>query len=318
MSQDPADKLIQIAGSLTGLPLSPLLTHSKGFDPVVPPDLHLVKPTPVAADGTVECIRCGRRVKWEVASLLGSDGFACDGCSSAPTFTADTNLARRKWPWIVGGVMVVCIAVSAAVVVVRQRTAIAREFPIEASDAERAVLDAHSQRWNGPRLEAAVAALPAITQLSLGGVCTRSIDQAYNFTVPHESPGKLALVADQLKNIGKRGRFRDDRERFFAMRSVDQPILVVRLSADERPRVVTTMRRDHEFRAGWRSGAAYLYDPDGSLLCAGAFEATSSPPSEEDLQRHLTSPIIDPLVLDLDTRTDAAIARALRSVTALD
>ncbi len=76
-----------------------LLSDEKFPDPVVPPDLHLVKAVHADADGKVPCIWCGTRVPIATADMIGSDGYACASCTArgalAPLAPPPTDVSIR-------------------------------------------------------------------------------------------------------------------------------------------------------------------------------------------------------------------------------
>jgi hypothetical protein len=85
------------------------LRDPKAPAPVIPPDLHLVKPVTADADGNVTCIYCGARVAWSAAEMVGSHGFSC-GRHVPAALSPDTKIPRRVWP--------LALAIAAAIVVV--------------------------------------------------------------------------------------------------------------------------------------------------------------------------------------------------------
>src|SRR5262245_59325461 len=90
-----------------------LLSDPKSPDPVIPPDLHLVKPVVADANGNVPCFYCNTRVKRADAFVIGSQGYACpahvafDPSCPDNASLADTVIKRRLWPWVVGIAIVV-------------------------------------------------------------------------------------------------------------------------------------------------------------------------------------------------------------------
>lgn len=101
-----------------------ILKDHKGWDPVVPHDLHLSKLPPVADDGTAECWRCKSRVAFQQLDIV-DEAYVCRPCSARATHAAaaasaaqvdvDTvKIGRGKW-WVVplafAGAFGICCAV---------------------------------------------------------------------------------------------------------------------------------------------------------------------------------------------------------------
>lgn len=61
-----------------------LLQDPKGWDPVVPADLHSSKLPPVAEDGTAECIQCKTRHPFQTLTIA-NDMYFCAGCQAINT-----------------------------------------------------------------------------------------------------------------------------------------------------------------------------------------------------------------------------------------
>jgi hypothetical protein len=58
-----------------------LIREQKGWDPVVPADLHSSKLPPVAADGTAECIQCRKRRPFGEMTIA-SEAYFCPPCQA--------------------------------------------------------------------------------------------------------------------------------------------------------------------------------------------------------------------------------------------
>src|SRR5262245_53521434 len=79
-----------------------ILSDPKDREPVIPPDLHLVKATKADADGNIACIFCGAKVPYAAAEMVGSTGMACGKCQVVPAPVEGTLKRRRLWPWLIG------------------------------------------------------------------------------------------------------------------------------------------------------------------------------------------------------------------------
>jgi hypothetical protein len=337
---DLFDKSMKAFDRETELPFGRLagaiLRDPKFPDPVVPPDLHLVKPAAVDADGNVRCIYCGRAVKWEAAQMVGSTGFECGTCQHANNWqepvALDTNLKGKKWPWIVAGVLGAAAIVGAwQFMAMKDRQELAREYPIAATDEDEALFDKHVDRWDVVKVAAALDSPPAFKTLALGAACDRSIQGAYEHRSDREkSRDDVRRDLQLLVESAERGRFYNEFHRFATVMQIAGPVLSIRLHDGDKPRVLRSEQDpDHAyFQPGTRAGTAYLYDLDGTLLCAGAFEAESSPQVEytkyswkgtpDDEQKKFTAEdqrsADDSLDADLDKQMTAAIAAALKKV----
>jgi hypothetical protein len=85
-----------VAGSVAKAALEELsgglLKDQKGWDPVVPPDMHSSKLPPVAADGTAECIQChARRPFGEMT--IANEMYFCPPCTALNTRVAAQQAA---------------------------------------------------------------------------------------------------------------------------------------------------------------------------------------------------------------------------------
>jgi hypothetical protein len=72
-----------VAGPIGGLGVT-LLQDPKGWDPVVPADLHSSRLPPVAEDGTAECIQCKTRHRYETLTIA-NEMYFCAGCHAMNT-----------------------------------------------------------------------------------------------------------------------------------------------------------------------------------------------------------------------------------------
>ena len=310
-------------GGVTGF-----LRDPKAPAPVIPPDLHLVKPVVADADGNVPCWWCGAKVAWRDAQMIGSEGYSC-GRHPAPAAQQPLNLTlprRRMWPWAVG--IVAAIAGAIALIWWHQRSVardeLARRYPIVASAGEQAILDRNVDRWRDGRasLVAKLGALPAIDQLHLGAACGDIGDNTLELDA-RDREDAARRIAD-IVDGAERGRFTSALSYAWVMSVVTGPVLAVQLAEDHEAKIVN--RADPYYEAGRRSGTAYLLDADGTVRCAGAFEARSSheitydhygPDLARDghaLDSTDQSSARTSLDFDLDRNTRAAIASSLRRV----
>ncbi|MBA2539577.1 MAG: hypothetical protein H0V17_08080 [Deltaproteobacteria bacterium] len=260
-----------------------VLTDPKFPDPVVPPDLHLVKPATVDANGDVQCLYCGRAVKWEAAQLVGSAGFECGTCqhafNHAEATPLDTRIGPRKWPWIVIGVLAVGGGIGAwQYLAARARAELAKEFPVAASDADQDVIDRNVDRWTDgmDKLAVAVDNPPPLRSLKLGAACDVSIDGAMELRSDKHSPDEIKREIKNLVKSAERGRFKHELSLIGTVRAIQAPVLATTLHEESKAKLHKDNPEEPVFDAGVVAGTAYVFDPDGTLRCAGAFEATSS------------------------------------------
>jgi hypothetical protein len=108
-----------LIGNAAARALDAFLPESEGRDVVVPPDLHLAKLPPVAADGTAECSRCKQQFPFARLHIAG-DAYACGGCllrqaqvaAAQQGDLANIKLARGRW-WLVPALVLGVIAIVA-------------------------------------------------------------------------------------------------------------------------------------------------------------------------------------------------------------
>lgn len=92
-------------GGIVGM----MLTDQKGWDPVVPEDLHANPLPPVAADGTAECWQCKARLPFSQLDIAGN-AYACRPCmlrtaqanasvDAASVDVDNVKIGRGRW-WI--------------------------------------------------------------------------------------------------------------------------------------------------------------------------------------------------------------------------
>jgi hypothetical protein len=329
------DRFLKVGGDAmdraAGVPLfgfaRAVLSDPKSPDPVVPPDLHLVKPVIADASGTVPCVLCGKRVAWDAAQMMGSLGYACGVCVNAGlTAPEDTRIRRRLWPWV-AGIMVVLIGGGFALwrhLEGKAREELEREYPIAASTAELAAIDLNLERWSDlNKLAIAIDDPPKLDSLSLGAACDREIDRSLRFRSDHDDLSTIRMQLRDLVAAAKRGRFRSEWERLAVVREIEAPVLAVR-HVDRRD---AKIENGHAgiYDGGHVTGVAYLFEPDGTLACAGEFTAASSESINVEITRIGTDDasydpnrdrpaVKDALRDDLEAQATKAIAPALRRV----
>jgi hypothetical protein len=306
---------------------SALLRDHKAPDPVVPPDLHLVKPAVADTEGNVPCVLCGRRTPWSAAALIGSLGYACATCQHAGLTTPeDTRIRRRLWPWVLG----LCLLLAGGGIALwrhleaQQRAELEREYPIAASTAELQAFELHLDRWGDlNKLAIALDDPPDLPTLTLGAACDREIADSLQVRADRDDLGAIRFALKDLVASATRGRFRSDWERIAVVRHIGAPVLAVR-HLDRRD---AKIENGHAatFDSGHISGVAYLYEPDGTLVCAGEFTATSSDSLTVEITRFGTDDasydpnrdrgtVKDALRDDLEAQAAKAIGPALRKV----
>ncbi len=268
--KDVTDWLVERGNRLT----LGILSDPKDREPVVPPDLHLTKPTEVDADGNITCIGCGKKVPFGEADIVGSAGMACRSCRPSPVAPAETTLARRKlWPWLVG----IPVAITGVVYGIwhhdraMDREEYERQYPVANAPGDDETISHALARWQPKAVIAGVSAPPALATLHLGAACAMSLDHAYEVRSgdADDATGQIASVFQDAK----RGRYYDEMDRQRTLARIGAPVLVVAISDQELPEMTN---EGSDFYAGRRAGTAYVYDIDGKLACAGAFEASSS------------------------------------------
>lgn len=104
-----------------------ILRDPKGWDPVVPADLHSSRLPPVAEDGTCECIQCKARHPFTAMTIVHEMYFcpACEGLNArrqaeAAAIGVDVDNVKigRNWTGTIVGAAVglaalgVCVAIS--------------------------------------------------------------------------------------------------------------------------------------------------------------------------------------------------------------
>lgn len=82
-----------VAGPLGTMGVT-LLQDPKGWDPVVPADMHTSKLPPVAEDGTAECIQCKARHPFSTLTIA-NEMYFCAGCQAINTRRQALDAASR-------------------------------------------------------------------------------------------------------------------------------------------------------------------------------------------------------------------------------
>jgi hypothetical protein len=147
------------------------------------------------------------------------------------------------------------IGALAIVQIVRYRNALAREayerrYPIVSSAADARAIAAVLGRWRLSAVRAAVAAPPSLETLELLDPCDVPTSSLFRYRAGDvERVTDIAMIPIEE---ARRGRYMTESDRRWVMAQLGLPILVT---------------------SG--SGIAYLFDIDGTLLCAGPFDAAS-------------------------------------------
>jgi hypothetical protein len=303
------------------------LRDPKDRDPVVPPDLHLVVPAKVDADGNITCVWCKRLEKWEAAQMIGSAGFACAACArmqAAPALGLPENLSvrRRVWPWFLGAGV---LGVAVIAVIVHHERAQARaeleaEYPVANSASDDALIDRALERWKPARVLAEVAAPPSLASLKLGTACDYE-PNALSLEARVRDDDELGQQLKYLFANAKRGRYTDEWSHAQTVLQIAGPVLVVAVAEEAKPE----MKQRGEklgYIGGHRAGTAYVYDIDGTLKCAGTYDAESSKVvkyTSYDVDSEAVSTTDrrsahDAVDYDLDEQTRSAIVAGLHRV----
>jgi hypothetical protein len=317
------EELVGLMGArLDRVSLGVLSAH-KDREPVVPPDLHLVKAAKPDGDNNVPCMYCGTLVPYAAAVMIDSAGMACGTCQrpTGPALPIDTKIRRRVWPWFVGGTL------AAGLVLygiwhheqAMDRAEYEHEYPAANRPGDDAVIARNLERWRVEPVIAGVATPPAIASVHLGTACDVSTERAMEFRA-----GEVEQLKGSLSTLfqdAKRGRYYDERSRERTLAQIAGPIVVIAIAESETPEMVGS-GSNVEYYGGHRTGAAYVYDIDGSLRCAGAFEAASSDvvsyrhwksndPHLNGDEKHEATQAVG---YDLETKMHAAIVAGLHRV----
>ena len=193
-------------------------------------------------------------------------------------------------------------------------------------------MDKHLDRWrdNVDELAAAIGNPPALKTVELTATpCDRSIDGAMEFHGHDATREEVKRQVVGLIEHAERGRFVHELHRAMVMRELQAPVLVIAVHHDQRAKLHREDPSDAYFDHGERAGTAYLFEPDGKLVCAGAFEATSSDQvewtkytygheTEEEKRGVITDgddiSVRSALDRDLDKRMHQALAASLKRV----
>jgi hypothetical protein len=190
-----------------------------------------------------------------------------------------------------------------------------QRYPIVSSAADAQIIQRGLARWRVPAVIAGVAAPPALATLELREPCDVNIERLWRYRA-----GDVEIVKDVVKipiEEAQRGRYRTEGDRTWVLAHLTEPILVTSVVSYDAPHLPAL---GADYHRGSRSGVAYLFDIDGTLLCAGSYDAASSEnvdlsfaPNEfpPDYQLSLTR---SRLVGDLEDQTALAIAKGLRRV----
>jgi hypothetical protein len=189
-----------------------------------------------------------------------------------PPMPLDTSIRRRVWPWFVAG-GVACVAVTAGIVMLKQKWAreeYEKKYPVANSPFDEQTIAARFAKWRVPVVIELVGTPPKLESLMLGAPCDTDIEYAREVRAGDTDALKATLA--WVFDAARRGRYHDERDRDLTLRDLARPILVVELDQVVSPEL--TNRKT--YASGFTSGSAWLVDTDGTLLCAGKFEAASS------------------------------------------
>jgi hypothetical protein len=316
------EQIVDVMGARLDRVSLGVLSDHVDREPVIPADLHLVKAAKPDADGNVTCMFCGTAVPYASAEMIDSAGMACATCKPREVaLPATTKLQRRLWPWLVG-VPVVCVAVVYGIwhhERAMDRAEYEHQYPAANSPADDAAIEKAFARWRVDDVIAGVGTPPALATLHLGAACDTTIERAMEFRA-----GEVAELKNTLAYLfqdAKRGRYYDEMARSRTVAQLAGPILVVAIAESEAPEMIGS-GSNLEYNGGYRTGAAYLFDIDGTVRCAGSFEAESS-----EVVKYTTWKSSDPRINgdtkydatravagDLDDKMHAAIAAGLHRV----
>jgi hypothetical protein len=191
-----------------------------------------------------------------------------------------------------------------------------QRYPIASSAADARVIERGLERWRVSAVLAGVADPPPLDTLELRAPCDVPIERLWRYRA-----GDGEIVKDVVNlpiEEARRGRYRTEGDRTWVLAHLTEPILVTSVTSYDAPHLPAL---GADYHRGSRSGVAYLFDIDGTLLCAGPYDAASSesvdlsfvpnafPP---DYQLSLTR---SRLVTDLEDQTALAIANGLRRVS---
>jgi hypothetical protein len=227
---------------------------------------------------------------------------------------------RALWPWLVG----IPLAIAGTFFAIyrwrqsKDREEYEREFPVANRGDDADVIGRAAKRWNARAVIAGVGEPPKLETVKLDDApCDAPFDRIMEFDVGEVDSAKSSIA--YLFETVKRGRYRDELDRERTLRQIASPILVVAVG----DRAAPTMQDGKTFEAGYRTGAAFMFDIDGTLRCAGTFGAESSDVVDyrywkSDDPRLNSDPALAAkraVAGDLEQQTRKAIAASLRRVS---
>ena len=194
-----------------------------------------------------------------------------------------------------------------------------RQYPVANAPGDDAVIARAFERWEPRAVITGVSTPPAISTLHLGAACDEALDGALEFAAGEGDHAKTTLA--YLFETARRGRYMDDLDHERTLRQIAKPVLVIAVAESVAPQMIGS-GSEMAYAAGYQTGAAYVYDIDGTLRCAGTFEAESS-----DVVKYRTWKSNDPRIdgnpeldarravaNDLDSKMHAAAVAGLRRV----
>jgi hypothetical protein len=226
----------------------------------------------------------------------------------------DHDIRPRRWPWLVA----IVVAALGVLETIHYRAVSAQEayeqrYPIVSSAAEAQLIARGLARWRVSAVVAGVAAPPSLDTLQLLDPCDVRSEGLWRYRV-----GDVEMVKDIVAiplEEAHRGRYRTEDDRTWVLAHLTNPILVTSVTSYDAPHLPAL---GADYHRGSRSGVAYLFDIDGTLLCAGSYAAASSESVDLSFAPNAFPPAYQlsltraKLVGDLEDQTALAIAKGLR------
>ena len=197
-----------------------------------------------------------------------------------------------------------------------------KQYPVANTSGDATTIAQAFKRWQPRAVIAGIAAPPTVSTLRLGAACDASLDGVLEFPAGEGDQAKTTLA--YTFEDARRGRYLNVNDHDRTLRHMAKPILVLSIAETVAPEMIGSGSQK-TYEAGSRTGSAYVYDIDGTLQCAGTFQAESS-----DVVKYSTWKSDDPRINgnpevdakravanDLDTATRAAAVAGLRRVVPL-
>jgi hypothetical protein len=285
------------------------------------------------ATTALPCMFCGTPVDRATAHALGSK-YACGVCYQ-PTGAGEPSFAipeRRLWPWIVG---IIVVLAGSGIGIWRYRVAKAHaafedEYPYEPSDRELAVIDANLDRWrdNIDTLARVIEKPPAFESVRLTGPCERDVEHAQRFIIDRASADTMRDELRELVATAERRRFDRLGTKTRIVGKLGSPVLAIRFDEQRDATIVRDDPANPYYVSGTAAGTAYVFEPDGKVVCAGRFAALSADSitytkyvlehqsegekkAMDNVAKNSAQRILDE---DLEARTTKAVVAGLRRV----